>query len=114
MTIEKYLDLGDQLVSGGKFEEVSFAIAFLKSERENYTKNTFDRIEHWFELGINNWASTDVLCMLVLPNFFIDKVLELEALLPWTIAKSEWQRRCVPVCLNQMVKQGLKLETVLA
>jgi 3-methyladenine DNA glycosylase AlkD len=112
LNIEKYLDLGDQLVSGGKYEEVSFAFAFLKSERENYTKNTFARIGHWFELGINDWASTDVLCMLVLPNFFIDKVLELEELAPWTKAKSEWQRRCVPVCLNQMVKQGLNLKTV--
>ncbi len=49
MTIDNYLELGDKLVQEGKYEEISFAISFIKSERENYTESTFDRIGKWFD-----------------------------------------------------------------
>lgn len=35
MTLNNYLDLGDKLIQTGKFEEMSFAISFLQSERQN-------------------------------------------------------------------------------
>lgn len=109
-TINDYLDLADLLVKMGKLEEVSFAIAFLQSERENYTVETFDRIGKWFSIGIDNWASTDVLCMMVLPSFFIDKVIPYEKLSEWATATSEWQRRCIPVTLDQLTRHNLEPE----
>jgi 3-methyladenine DNA glycosylase AlkD len=108
MTIEKYLDLGDKLIKNGKYEEISFAIAFLKSERENYSASTFDRIGNWFDSGISNWANTDVLCMLVLPYFFLDKIIELPRLKEWITSDSEWKRRAVPVTLVELIKTGLE------
>jgi len=75
MTLEDYLDLGDRLVQVGKFEEISFAISFVQSERENYTVATFDRIGKWFDFGITNWATTDVLCMMVLSGFLSDRII---------------------------------------
>lgn len=113
MNLENYLDLGDALMKSGKLEEESFAIVFLNSKRANYNKSTFDRIAHWFDLGINNWATTDVLCMLVLSSFLIDEVISFDELKKWNIATSEWQRRAVPVTLNELTKKGLTPKTAL-
>ncbi len=44
MTLDKYLNLGAELMRTGKLEEKSFAIVFIKSERENYIPETFDRL----------------------------------------------------------------------
>lgn len=108
MTIEKYLDLGDKILPEAKYEEITFTICFLKSERENYSETTFDRIGMWFGKGIFNWASTDVLCMLVLSSFFIDNIVGFDKLKEWTKSESEWQRRAVPVTLIELIKKGLQ------
>jgi 3-methyladenine DNA glycosylase AlkD len=108
MTLNDYLDLSDVIVKQGKYEEISFAISFIKSERKNYTAESFDRIGNWFEHNITNWATTDVLCMLVLSGFLIDKVVTIDKLSSWGASTSEWQRRTVPVTLNELIKNGLK------
>ena len=113
MTLDKYLELGDKLVPIGKYEEISFAISFLKSERENYTESTFDRIGNWFDIGITNWANTDVLCMLVLSSFLIDRIIEFDKLKEWTTSNSEWQKRAVPVTLVELIKKDLKPDIAL-
>lgn len=108
MSLEKYLDLGDKLMQTGKLEEQSCAIHFIKSERKNYTPETFERVGHWFDMGISNWATTDVLCMMVLSSFLIDEVIPYEKLKEWSQADSEWKRRAVPVTLVELLKKGLK------
>lgn len=108
MTLNNYLDLGDKLIQTGKFEEMSFAISFLQSERQNYTSLTFNRIGKWFDYGISNWATTDVLCMLVLSSFLIDNKISFEKLKEWTKSDSEWKRRAVPVTLVQLIKKDLQ------
>lgn len=113
MSLEKYLQLGGKLIRKGKLEEESCAIAFIQSERENYTPETFDRIGDWFTIGINNWATTDVLCMSVLSSFLIDKVIQYKKLMEWNTADSEWKRRAVPVTLVELLKEGLEPKTVL-
>ena len=113
MTLEAYLELGDELFQKGKFEEKSFAIAFIKSQREYYTPTTFDKIGNWFKTGISNWATTDVLCMLVLPSFLLDNVISFDKLKEWTTSDSQWQRRAVPVTLVELLKKGLKPEEAL-
>lgn len=110
MNLENYLELGDELMQNGKFEEMSFAISFLQSERKNYTTQSFDRIGNWFDYGISNWATTDVLCMLVLSSFLIDNVISYDKLKEWTNSKSEWKRRTVPVTLVELIKKDLKPE----
>jgi 3-methyladenine DNA glycosylase AlkD len=108
MTLDKYLELGDELMRVGKLEEQSLAAAFIKSQRENFSPKTFDRIGTWFATGITNWATTDVLCMLVLSNFLIDDVITFEKLKEWNDSDSEWQRRAVPVTLVELLKEGLE------
>jgi 3-methyladenine DNA glycosylase AlkD len=108
MTIDRYLDLGDELMMNGRYDEKNLAITFLQTKREDYAKETFHRIGKWFDYGINNWATTDVLCMLVLSSFLVDEVIDLEDLKTWNDAESEWQRRAVPVTLVELIKEGLK------
>lgn len=113
MTLDTYLKLGDELMHEGKLEEKSFAIFFIKSQREHFTSATFDRIGKWFDYGINNWATTDVLCMLVLSNFLIDKVIDFNDLMSWNDSESEWKRRAVPVTLVELIKKGLEPQVAL-
>lgn len=107
MTIDDFLKLGNSLMQNGKFEEQSLAITFLKLERKHFTENTFEKIGDWFDYGIDNWATTDVLCMLVLSIFFEDKVIPVEKLSDWVAASSQWQRRAVPVTLVELDKKNI-------
>jgi 3-methyladenine DNA glycosylase AlkD len=104
MTIESYLTLGDELMKNGRFDEKHVAISFVKSSRKDFSKNTFNRVGDWFDCGINNWATTDVLCMLVLSSLLFDKVIDFNDLKSWIDSKSEWKRRAVPVALIELDK----------
>lgn len=114
LSINDYLDIGDKLVSSGKFEEIAFAIHFISFQRQYYSYEVFQRIGNWFEIGIENWGSTDVLCMLVLSNFIKDEVIEINQLKEWTKSSSEWKRRAVPVTLAQIVKSNFELKPILS
>jgi 3-methyladenine DNA glycosylase AlkD len=107
MTIDRYLMLGDEL-QRGRYDEKNLAIVFIQTQRKYYTKDTFHRIGNWFDHGINNWATTDVLCMFVLSSFLIDKIIELDDLKSWKDSESEWKRRAVPVTLIELIKKDLK------
>jgi hypothetical protein len=76
MTISDYLNIGDLLVATGKLEEASFATQFIASKKDEFSIETFDRVGKWLENGIQNRANTDVLCMLVLPEFIYNKIIE--------------------------------------
>lgn len=104
MTIESYLTLGDELMKNGRFDEKHVAISFLKSNRKDFSKDTFNRVGDWFDYGINNWATTDVLCMLVLSSLLFDKVIDFNDLKSWIDSESEWKRRAVPVALIELDK----------
>jgi len=112
MTISEYLDLGDLLISTGKFEEASYAIGFVGSKKDEFSRETFERIGKWLENGIQNWANTDVLCMLVLPEFFYNKIIEIKDFINWTKSDSKWKRRAVPVTFYEMIKKGHRPEPV--
>jgi 3-methyladenine DNA glycosylase AlkD len=109
MTIDSYLMLGDEL-QRGRYDEKNLAIVFIQTQRNYYTKDTFNRIGKWFDYGINNWATTDVLCMFVLSAFLVDKVIDLDDLKSWNDSESEWKRRAVPVTLIELIKKDLKPE----
>jgi 3-methyladenine DNA glycosylase AlkD len=110
MTIENYLTLGDELMKNGRYDEKNLAITFLKTKRTDYSKDTFNRIGKWFDYGINNWATTDVLCWFVISSLLVDKVIDFEDLKSWNDSASEWKRRAVPVALVELykIKKDLK------
>jgi 3-methyladenine DNA glycosylase AlkD len=107
MTIDDYLALGDELMRG-RYDEKNLAIVFIQAQKEYYTKETFNRIGKWFDYGINNWATTDILCMSVFADFINDKIIDLNDLKAWNNSESEWKRRAVPVALIELIKKGLK------
>jgi len=113
MTIHEFLDLGDILVSSGKFEEAALAIHFISLQQERFTEEVFDRVGRWLDSGIENWAGTDVLCMLVLAPFIQDEVVNIAKFNEWIVAESRWKRRAIPVTLVQLVKSGTGPGTVL-
>lgn len=113
MTLDNYLALGDEL-QRGRYDEKNLAIVVLQTQREYFTKETFIRIGKWFDYGINNWATTDVLCMFLLSSFIYDRIIELDDLKAWNDSESEWKRRAVPVTLIELIKKGLKPKEAIA
>jgi 3-methyladenine DNA glycosylase AlkD len=114
MTISDYLDLGDLMVSTGKFEEASFAISLIASKKDEFSTETFDRVGNWLENGIQNWGNTDELCMLVLPEFVYSKIVQPKDFISWTTSESKWKRRAVPVTFFEAIKKGHSLEPILS
>ncbi len=115
MTIENFLELGDELMKNGRFDEKHAAINFLKASRKDFSKETFDRIGKWFDYGINDWATTDVLCMLILSSLLVDRVIGYDDLKTWIDPNSEWKRRAVPVALveyNKLTKDLAPAEAI--
>jgi 3-methyladenine DNA glycosylase AlkD len=114
MTITEYLDLGDLLIATGKLEEASLATFFIASKKDEFSIETFDRVGKWLENGIQNWATTDVLCMLVLPLFIYNKIIEPKDFIRWTKSESKWKRRAVPVTFYEVIKKGHSPESILS
>jgi len=110
LTLNDFLLLGDKLISTGKYEEASFAISFIYSNKESFTSETFDKLGSWLENGIINWAHTDVLSGKALPYFFINKIVEFESLKEWTESASKWKRRAVPVILIEILNTDVQLK----
>jgi 3-methyladenine DNA glycosylase AlkD len=109
-TLDDFLTLGDKLISTGKYEEASFAISFIYSNKDKLTAEIFNKLGNWLENGIANWAHTDFLSGKVLSYFFTSKIIEFESLKEWTESASKWKRRSVPVTLIDVLKMDVPLE----
>jgi 3-methyladenine DNA glycosylase AlkD len=92
------------LVKSGKYEETSFAILLLNGFSEQFTPETFEEIGKWFEIGIINWGHTDVICGLLISQFFKKNIISLDALSDWRTAANKYQRRAVPVAMIELLK----------
>jgi len=92
------------LVKSGKYEETSFAILLLKGSSEQFTPETFEEIGKWFEIGIVNWGHTDVICGLLISQFFKKNIISLDTLSDWRTAANKYQRRAVPVAMIELLK----------
>lgn len=98
------LSTSRHLVGNGKYEETSFAILLLNGFSERFTAATFNEIGKWFEIGIINWAHTDVICGLLISQFFERNIVSLKALSGWRTAANKYQRRAVPVSMISLLK----------
>lgn len=101
--IDDYLNLGDRLISTGKFEDTAIAISFIALLKEQYSLRVFNHMGEWLE-KFENWGNTDVLCMLVLSHFAINKIVIPDDFKEWTSSESKWKRRAVPVTFYEAVK----------
>jgi 3-methyladenine DNA glycosylase AlkD len=106
MTIDDYLDFGDRLVSTGKFEEAGCAVNFILSKKGEFTRETFERVGKWLENGIQNWANTDLMCMLLLSVFIFNDIVQPKDFTSWTKSASKWKRRAVPVTFVEVIRKN--------
>lgn len=98
------LNAGKILLKNGKLEETSFAIILLKNFSDQFTKDTFRKIEKWFKIGMTNWAHTDMTCGELITQFFERKIISLKDLSDWRTAENKYQRRAVPVAMLTLLK----------
>jgi len=92
------------LVKSLKYEESSFAILFYRKFSESFSREIFDDITAWFETGLRNWASCDVICGDTLFVLLSKKIITYKDLKPWLSAENKFQRRAVPVSLIKLLK----------
>jgi 3-methyladenine DNA glycosylase AlkD len=111
--LEGVLDLGDRLVSTGKYEEGSFAIYFVLPFRDEFNPPTFDRLGAWLDNGLRNWAHTDILSGAVLGRFLEDRVVPISRMAGWRTATSKWKRRAVPVTLLALLDRPARVPALL-
>jgi 3-methyladenine DNA glycosylase AlkD len=104
VNLKLVLSTSRHLVKSGKYEETSFAIRLVKEFSEQFTTETFKEIEKWFEIGIINWAHTDVICGMIFSEFFERKIITLGAFEDWRTAKNKYQRRAVPVAMIEILR----------
>ncbi len=92
------------LLQTGKYEETSFALRLLMSFSKQFTKETFQELGHWFEMGVINWGHTDFICGEIIQIFFNKGIITYTDLGKWRKAKNKFQRRAVPVSLIKELK----------
>ena len=114
ITMKLVLSASRELVKSGKYEETSFAIRLLSAFSKEFTAATFKEIEKCFEIGITNWAHTDVICGLLIPPFFEKDIVSLETLSNWRTATNKYQRRAVPVAMLPLLKSTKDYATLFA
>jgi 3-methyladenine DNA glycosylase AlkD len=100
-----FLELGDALVRGSKYELPSFAISFARAFLDEFTPAEFQRMGRWLAGGIGNWAHCDFMSGEVLSPCLLRAIVPMEALAGWRASPSRWQRRAVPVSLIKPFKQ---------
>jgi 3-methyladenine DNA glycosylase AlkD len=105
LTTKQIVDLCEELMRSGKYEEAGIAIGFIKRLRNYYNKSLFNTIGRWFEKYVKNWAHCDSTCSEVLYSFIEDKIVDFDDLLKWADSSGRWRRRAVPVTMVNVVSK---------
>ncbi|MBZ0256771.1 DNA alkylation repair protein [bacterium] len=111
--VQDIYPLAKELLSSGKYEEASFAIHYAMGFKDQFKEPDFQRLGEWLDAGIINWGHTDVFCGEVLENFFINKIVKVDALTDWRESPSKWKRRAAPVSLIGYMKQAKSIKPLL-
>jgi 3-methyladenine DNA glycosylase AlkD len=111
--LEGFLDLGDRLVAGGKYEEVFLAYWFIQQYPEHLSLEVFSRLASWLENGICNWAMVDSFSMDLAAPFLIKGLVGLDGMVGWRVSSSKWMRRAVPVSLIKPAKGVISISDIL-
>lgn len=104
LTFDLIFETAPLLMKSGKYEETSFALVMLLQLAKEFDYSVFKRLEHWFSIGVNNWAHADMLGMIMLPKFLSQKVVTKDDFIPWIKSEYKFQRRCVPVTFIKLLK----------
>ena len=110
LSTNDFLNLCEELLKSGKWEEKSTAINFMSRLREKYNKILFKKMGKWFEKYVDDWATCDVACGQVLYHFLKNKTISFKEFLEWTESSSKWRRRAVPVTMVEIVSKHDKIK----
>jgi 3-methyladenine DNA glycosylase AlkD len=114
LTLGIVLDAAPTLLKSPKYEETSLAIVLLLHFKKQFNRDLFHELESWFDHGINNWAHADYFAGDVMKVFHKKKIISLEDLKPWIVAKNKFQRRVVPVSLIKTLKESPDIMTLIS
>ncbi len=98
--------MSETLVSSPRYEEVSLAIRMTLKFQKQWTPEIFKAVEHWFSIGITNWAHTDYICGDILSLMFKKGFITLAMMNDWRYAQNKFQRRAAVVCLIKPMKRS--------
>jgi 3-methyladenine DNA glycosylase AlkD len=98
------LDATPGLMKSGKYEETGLALLLVRGLSKQYTRDTFNTIAGWYEIGIRNWAHADTLGMAILPLFLKKEIININDFNDWLKSAYKFKRRSVPVTLIKTLK----------
>lgn len=104
ITLRSAMDAANEIIPHGRAEELTILMLLIKNLHKQFTPETFQEIDQWYKIGINNWAHADTVGMLILPAFFKNRLVSLPDFKPWLTAFNKFQRRSVPVTLIKSLK----------
>jgi 3-methyladenine DNA glycosylase AlkD len=93
-----------ELMKSGKYEETGLALLLVRGLHKQFTKDTFDKLSGWYEIGIRNWAHADSLGMAILPLFLKKNIISMSDFRDWLKSEYKFKRRSVPVTLIKSLK----------
>ncbi len=108
--LDDVIPLGLILFANGKYEAGSVAIRLIQKFKKTFTRATFAGVKSWYDTGIGNWAHSDVICSLVISEFFKQNIITYKDFADWKTSPSKWTRRAVPVSLLEIRKTADPLE----
>jgi len=103
--LDLILKTSNYLIKSGKYEETFFAILLLNAFSDEFTPDLLNKISHWFQIGIINWAHCDVLCRDILSPLLVNNIIDISDLDIWKAAENKFQRRAVPVSMIPLLKK---------
>ena len=101
--MELLLKAAPELIKSEKYEETSFVLILLNGMNKRFNRIVFSEIEKWYKLGINNWAHSDMLGMIILPQFLLNRIIVYTDMESWLTAKNKFQRRTVPLAFIKLL-----------
>ncbi|MGE5478979.1 MAG: DNA alkylation repair protein [Chloroflexota bacterium] len=105
-TLEVLYEAATQLLLSGKYEEGSFLYLFLKEKLKELDERTFQEIDRWFDIGLENWAHTDVIAGDLLSPLLEKNVISRQSLAPWRLSPRTYKRRAAVVSLIKPMKKS--------
>lgn len=104
ISLKNVLEAAPGLLNSKKYEEISCVLQLIGLLHKEFTKDTFEKISHFYTDSIENWAHADTLGMQVLPLFLSKNLVKVEDFENWLKAPNKYQRRSVPVTLIKILK----------
>ena len=110
---EKTVELCEQLLKSGWFEEATIAFAFINMLEKDFDESTINLFEKWIEKYVHNWGHCDDFCTHSVRSL-VQKYPKLsERIYSWTDSKNRWMKRASAVTYVLSARKGEFLKEIL-